>query len=58
MGERFSLSVAVADRIKKLWWDFSGDGIGEEFKFHLVSWSKVCYLILEGLRVYILLLFN
>jgi hypothetical protein len=34
-------------------------GLGDEFKFHTISWSKVCSLISErGLRVQNLLLFN
>jgi hypothetical protein len=28
--------------------DFLWGWIGEEFKYHLVSWSKVCSLIFEG----------
>lgn len=35
----YGQEVGVASRIKKLWWDFSRDGFGEKFKFHLVSWS-------------------
>jgi hypothetical protein len=38
----FSLPVCVVDCIEKLQWDFLWGGTGEEFKFHLVSWSKVC----------------
>ena len=34
-------------------------GIGEEFKYQLVNWSKVCYSIVQGgLRVRNLVLFN
>ena len=32
--------------------------MGEEFKFHLVSWFKECSLIYGGLRVRNLLMFN
>ena len=53
------LPVGVANRIEKLQHDILWGGIGEEFKCHLVSWSKVCSLILEGgLGVRNLLLFN
>jgi len=38
----FPLPVGVANCIEKLKWDFMCGGIGEEFKFHLVSWPKVC----------------
>jgi hypothetical protein len=44
----FPLLVDVANRIEKLHGDFLWDGIGEEFKYHMVSWSKVCYPIFEG----------
>jgi hypothetical protein len=36
-----------------------GGGLGEKFKYHLVSWSKVCSPISEGgLGVQNLMLFN
>jgi hypothetical protein len=38
----FPLLVGVANRIEKLKRDFLRSGLDEEFKFHLVSWSKVC----------------
>jgi hypothetical protein len=38
----FSLSAGVANRIEKLHQDFLWGGLGEEFKFHLVSWFKAC----------------
>ena len=35
------------------------DGIGEEFKFHLVNWAKVCTPIKEvGLGIRNLMVFN
>jgi hypothetical protein len=50
----FPLLVGVVNRIEKLQHDILWGGIGEEFKCHLVSWSKVCSLILVGgLRVHI-----
>jgi hypothetical protein len=38
----------VANRIEKLYRDFLWGGLGDEFKFHLVKWSKVCSPISEG----------
>jgi len=40
----FPLPASVANRIEKLQWDFLWGGMGEEVRFHLVSWPKVCYL--------------
>jgi hypothetical protein len=39
---------SVASHIEKLYRDFLWGGIGEEFKFHLVNWSKVCSPISSG----------
>ena len=44
----FPIPIFVANRIKKLQQDFLWGGIGDEFKYHLVSWSKVCSPISEG----------
>jgi hypothetical protein len=44
----FPFPVRVVNRIENLQLDFLWGGIGEEFKFHLVSWSKVCTLISKG----------
>jgi hypothetical protein len=40
----FSILVGVANRIKKIQWDFLWGGVGDEVKFHLISWSKVSTL--------------
>jgi hypothetical protein len=32
----------VSNHLKKLQMDFLWVGIGDEFKFHLANWSKVC----------------
>jgi hypothetical protein len=44
----FPILASVANRIEKLHRDFLWGGLGEEFKYHLVSWSKVCSPISEG----------
>ena len=44
----FSILAFVAKRIEKIQCDFFWGGINEEFKFHLVSWNKICSLISEG----------
>jgi hypothetical protein len=44
----FPIPASVANRIEKLQQDFLWRGIGEEFKYHLVSWAKVCFPISEG----------
>jgi hypothetical protein len=44
----FPIPASVANRIEKLHRDFLWGGLGEEFKYHLVSWSKVCFPISEG----------
>jgi hypothetical protein len=55
----FPIPRNVATRIKKLQRDFLSGGIGEEFKYHLVNWSKVCTPISEGgLGIRNLVMFN
>ena len=44
----FKIPVKVANRIEKLQRDFLWGGVREEFKYHLVKWSKVCSPLLEG----------
>jgi hypothetical protein len=49
----------VANRIEKLQSGSLLGGIGDEFKYHLVSWDKVCSPISEGgLGIRILRAFN
>jgi hypothetical protein len=38
----FPLPASITNHIEKLQHDFLWDGQGEEFKYHLDSWSKVC----------------
>jgi hypothetical protein len=53
------LPIGVANRLEKLQQNFLWGGIVEEFKYHLISWTKVYTLIFEGgLRVLNLLVFN
>jgi hypothetical protein len=44
----FSIPSSVASRIEKLHRDFLWGGLGEVFKYHLISWSTVCSPISEG----------
>jgi hypothetical protein len=55
----FSLPMTVANCFEKLHCDFLRVGLGEEFKFHFVSYSEVCSPILEcGVGIRNLLKFN
>jgi len=55
----FPIPVSVASCIEKLQRDFLWGGMGEEFKYHLVSWEKVCTPISNGgLGIRNLVLFN
>jgi len=45
----FPLLAGVANRIEKLQCDFLWGGLGEEFKYYLVSWSKVFSIVLQPL---------
>jgi hypothetical protein len=52
----FKIPVKVANRIEKLQHDFLWGGVGDEFKYHLVKWSKVCFPISAaglGLRKFV-----
>ena len=44
----FPIPVTVANRIEKIQRDFLWGGLGVEFKYHLVNWSKVCSPISVG----------
>jgi hypothetical protein len=55
----FTISVSVAQRIEKLQRNFLLEGMGEEFKHHLVGWDKVCTPKEKGgLGIRSLILFN
>ena len=42
------IPVVVAKHIESIQCGFLWGGMGEEFKFHLVNWPKVCSLVWEG----------
>uniref|UniRef100_A0A2N9GKR1 Reverse transcriptase domain-containing protein n=1 Tax=Fagus sylvatica TaxID=28930 RepID=A0A2N9GKR1_FAGSY len=44
----FPILVGVAQRLEKIQRDFLWSGLGEELKFHLVSWPKICEPIYSG----------
>ena len=44
----FPFPTSVANCIEKLQCDFLWGRQGEEFKYHQVSWSKICMLISKG----------
>jgi hypothetical protein len=44
----FPIPAGVANWLEKLQRDFLWSGLREEFKFHLVSWSKLCNPIRSG----------
>jgi hypothetical protein len=55
----FPIPASVANHINKLHQDFLWGGLGEENKYHLVSWSNVCSSIFEGgLGIWNLRIFN
>jgi len=48
----FPILMGVANHLEKFQMDFLWGGIGDEFKFHLVNWSKICTpKVLGGLEV-------
>jgi exonuclease III len=55
----FPIPVGVAHRIEKIQRDFLWGGLGEDFKYHLVSWDRVCTpLYYGGLGIRRLLPYN
>jgi hypothetical protein len=55
----FPIPVRVANRLERLQRDFLWGDIGDEFKFHLVNWERICSpLKLGGLGIRNLLQFN
>jgi hypothetical protein len=55
----FPIPASVVKHIEKIQRAFLWGGISEEFKYHLVSWSKVCTPISEGgLLIWNLRVFN
>ena len=44
----FPIPARVAHRLEKIQRDFLWNGMGEETKFHLVSWSNICGPIQHG----------
>ena len=55
----FPIPIGVAHRIEQIQRDFLWGGMGEEFKYHLVNWDRVCEpLCYGGLGLRKLILFN
>jgi hypothetical protein len=55
----FPIPVGMANRLDKLQRDFLWGGIGDEAKFHLVNWYRICSpLHLGGLGVHTFIQFN
>lgn len=55
----FPLPASIANRIKRLQRNFLSRGVGEEQKFHLANWSKVCSpMLTQGLGTHKLIPFN
>jgi hypothetical protein len=55
----FPIPISFANHIEKLQRDFLWVGVGDEFKLHLVSWSKICSpMCAGGLGVRNLIQFN
>ena len=44
----FPILSGVANWLEKLQRDFLWSGLGREFKYHLVSWSKICEPVCNG----------
>uniref|UniRef100_A0A2N9H161 Reverse transcriptase zinc-binding domain-containing protein n=1 Tax=Fagus sylvatica TaxID=28930 RepID=A0A2N9H161_FAGSY len=44
----FPIPAGVANRLEKLQRDFLWSGLGSEFKYHLVSWPKICEPVCSG----------
>ena len=44
----FPIPVGVARKLEKIQRDFLLSGLGEEFKYHLMSWPKICDPICNG----------
>jgi hypothetical protein len=41
----FPIPVEVANRLERLQRNFLWGGIGDEFKFYLVNWARICTLV-------------
>jgi hypothetical protein len=44
----FAILVSVAKRLERLQHEFLWSGMGDEAKFHLVNWHRICTPIKKG----------
>lgn len=45
MKSLFTIPTYVANKLKRLQWNFLLEGLEDEFKLHLAEWNTVCSII-------------